>query len=200
MLARLLTVVCRIGFKKTAVRMAYLMEPFGFMNDDAQYFLYFVSTGLPVCSECDLPILSDTEPRHAVCREAIRFEEEYNAEMAVLDAEMLREAAEHLQELMDSFCTEEGCYEMAVNWTGKCTAHDTTCDLCWRDPCDCIVLDEDVEDDCRMCGFPVSQCDCQQECSNGCGQPAYACPCAELASLRRHNATPLEERCGPWTA
>lgn len=38
------------------------------------------------------------------------------------------------------------------------------------------------------------------ECPRGCGQPAYACTCAELASFRHYNAIPLEERCGPWTA
>jgi hypothetical protein len=42
--------------------------------------------------------------------------------------------------------------------------------------------------------------DRDEECPGGCGQPAYACVCAELDSLRRYNATPMEERCGPWTA
>lgn len=39
-----------------------------------------------------------------------------------------------------------------------------------------------------------------EECAGGCGQPAYACTCAELASWKRYLATPMEERCGPWTA
>lgn len=39
-----------------------------------------------------------------------------------------------------------------------------------------------------------------EECPGGCGQPVYACTCAELASWQRYLATPMEERCGPWTA
>lgn len=49
-------------------------------------------------------------------------------------------------------------------------------------------------------GEPYDAEEGDDECPGGCGQPAYACVCAELVSLRRYNATPLEERCGPWTA
>jgi hypothetical protein len=37
------------------------------------------------------------------------------------------------------------------------------------------------------------------ECPDGCGQPAYACTCVELESLRRHNANPAT-RGSYWVA
>lgn len=39
----------------------------------------------------------------------------------------------------------------------------------------------------------------EEECPDGCGQPAYACTCAELESLNRHNAEPAT-RGSYWTA
>ncbi len=39
----------------------------------------------------------------------------------------------------------------------------------------------------------------EDECEGGCGQPAYACVCAEMDSLRAYNSLPMEEREGPWT-
>lgn len=199
MYVRLLIFISKIGLKKTAVKLAYFMERYSFTCYDAQNYLYSSNTRLPYCTECGLPVLSDTDARHTTCRAAIRsyeVQEDLDAEMAALEAEMRREDAERLQELLDSFCTEDGCYEEAVNWTGKCIAHDTTCHWCSCDPCECIDIDEDVEDDCRECGYPVSRCDCQQECPNGCGQPAYACTCAEIESWHRFQADPATR--GSW--
>lgn len=39
----------------------------------------------------------------------------------------------------------------------------------------------------------------EDECPNGCGQPTSQCSCAELASLRRHNADPAT-RGSHWMA
>lgn len=57
-------------------------------------------------------------------------------------------------------------------------------------------LDQETEDEdgCERCGLKY----CNGPC-NECGECSQ-CVCAELESLRRYNATPLEERCGPWTA
>ncbi len=63
--------------------------------------------------------------------------------------------------------------------------------------------DEEDEDlGCTDCGEYSCQGDCERPemCPGGCGERERNCVCPELASLRRYNATPLEERDGPWTA
>ena len=71
--------------------------------------------------------------------------------------------------------------------------HDTFCHACNNDKCVCYDI-ADEPDDCAI------DDDEDEICEGDCGQPAYACTCAELASWRKYNATPMEERCGPWTA
>ncbi len=189
----ILFTICKLGFKKLAVRTAYFMENRNSkLFEAAQAYLYGGETGLPWCSECFLPILTDSDKKHEPCRAAIqqrKHEEDlaWDEHLAELDAEEeARMARYHYDELMDSFCTEPGCYKPGDGYDGKCSKHEP-------------------EDICYSCGKPESQCICTEDddrdiCDGICGQPAYACTCAELASFRRYNATPLEERCGPWTA
>lgn len=53
--------------------------------------------------------------------------------------------------------------------------------------CNCIDDQPDIDD-----GYDEDYCD-------GCNQPSYACTCAELASLRRHQADP-NTRGSYWVA
>lgn len=62
--------------------------------------------------------------------------------------------------------------------------------------------DSDEDPPCTGCGNYDCRGDCEEpdECPGGCGELERNCVCAELASLKQYNATPLEERAGPWTA
>jgi hypothetical protein len=176
----LLTTLRKLGFKKAAVRLAYDMERRDNTQllDAANIYLYTRDTGFVPCTICHLPVLSETEPAHASCREdAANYED--------------LEAGEDLGMVLASFCTEPNCYEDGKDeYDGKCYEHAQG-------------------DDCSRCGYPESICVCSDddydddqpdECPGGCGETEQACVCSELASLRKYNATPMEERCGPWTA
>lgn len=189
----------QLGLKKTAVKLAYFMENLdnSDMFDAAQLYLYGSRSGFTQCSECFLPILSDTEDIHKLCRDEIQrqideeerawveYEAQLAAEGAAYYAKLEQRAADqqHLDDLMDSFCTEQGCYEEGHRWDNRCLAHEY-CGGCDSYPCEC--------------GSRVNSYSSQDddECEGGCGQPSYACTCAELASLARHNADPATR--GSW--
>lgn len=211
------SILCRLswlGFNRLSVRTAYLMMRLARSNvwyesklyAAADWYLYSGPTGLPSCTECYLPVLSDTEKRHNDCRDAVtkRTKEEteaFNRDMKEYQALLAAEAAdhearlqelEHLDRLMDSFCTaEKGCYEEGLpEFYGACANHAP-------------------EEDCHYCGHPMSECTCpnfdvydeedNEDNCEGCGNSHLGCICAELESLRAHNADPAT-RGSFWTA
>jgi len=128
-----------LGLKRTAVRVAYWMESHARdiyhskMFDAAQHYLHCEKTGFPECSECYLPILSETEKLHELCREEIerqldmeiRAQEEYE-QMA---AEFAMERARfEIEEILDEFCGHYGCWEPRVELF--CDEHEPKCSNC----------------------------------------------------------------------
>lgn len=179
---RLAVIYNKLGFKKLAVRKAIKVDTFGKHGNDA-WDLIWHQTAYPTCPSCYWPIL----PRdpHTSCEEfekereeAERAEEE--ASWEAYQAELAREAAEEdeaawlqHQEWLASRCNYPQCDEEATI-DGCCVTHAQP-----EEPEDDFIEDRDDE-----------------ECPGGCGQPAYACTCAELESLRRHNADPATR--GSW--
>ncbi len=156
--------------------------------------------GFPTCSWCQHPTMGKT--LHVRCEaEADQAYEEYLAQQSQDDEAELQvyleeqakvEEAEYrlyqdevaLQELMDSFCKATGCYEESLYSSGLCEKHLS----------EAHERDEDfdeLEDD-----FYEPE---DEICSGICGQPSYACTCAETESYRAFQADP-ETRGSFWVA
>lgn len=201
-----------LGLRKTSVRIArYLEQEYCHRPREAAELYtaiwdFVLTQAFPLCDDtdagCFFPILSDDDPFHKSCREKLAEIDaawaEHDAEKALqaeAEIERIDAGKEHYAELIASFCTQSGCFE-PHNGCGKCHTHDTFCMTCMSDPCRCAdMYDDEVEEDEYQ---PDDQS--AEECPDGCGQPYYACTCAELASLQRYYATPLEQRDGIWTA
>lgn len=206
-----------IGLKKTSVQLSrnleqYCRKP---LNNSKLYkavWDFNLNTPqFPLCDGefgCYFPMVSDTDSFHAKCREAqaaedARIEDEWQADKADMTIYYTAlDDQQHLDELMAGFCTYrnpetsiEDCFEEGDHYTGRCSKHDTYCHHCDNDPCACVQIEAELD-----AAYYDGQDNPDDECQGGCGETERNCVCAELASLRRYNATPLEERCGPWTA
>jgi hypothetical protein len=178
---------------------------------------------------CYFPVLSDTDKFHQPCRARQADEDAREAELDRAEMELTCHDCWEKPAVKDrrcqtcwdnAFLCPEGCGKLDTECNGNCYL-DSRCDTphchgprdieglcrpCWDERYLCQRCggdnrvchedhDEDDGDDYHLYNDPD-----EEECPDGCGQPAYACVCAELASLKRYNATPMEERCGPWTA
>lgn len=169
----ILTVIYRLGFKKTAVGIADRWHD-DFVNNKvlsdnrryqaASYFSYFTQTIYPECEVCHWHI-TPSKP-HFECDQELRHiaEEADREAWEWYRAEQAREEAEWLQFVED----EEAKMEQ-----------QRLEDEAWID---------DVDDDYDERDNDI--------CDGICGQPAYACTCAETESFRQHQSDPATA--GSW--
>jgi hypothetical protein len=203
-----------LGFKKFAVRLAnkttiYIdATPEAVAKYNAAYDLLQRQTVYPLCLVCSWVLLPGET--HAWCDEQDNLCKQLGCPYmapAVKDG--------YCQSCWDhnNLCacgrlwTE--CYGNCICSTRGCANEKTKeglCQSCW-----------DEYNLCPSCGLDIRDCrgECQDtyedlsdeddnyqddECQGGCGETEKNCSCAEIISRRRYDATPMEERCGPWTA
>ena len=219
-----------IGFTKTSVRFARHMEQYSRQPLDhsklynAVWEFTLNVTSFPLCQGdygCYFPVLSDDDKFHKSCRDAQAAEDaRVQAEEDAYWASLCQMPGCYNDQVKDGYC--QSCWDYNF-LCGDCGKLESECHgdcylekLCKEPGCyEPKVKDDlcqhhwDVENICIGCGNEYNSCSCDDaddyderddECLGGCGQPAYACTCAELASWNRYLATPMEERCGPWTA
>lgn len=177
---------------------------------------------------CYLPVLSDTDRFHRDCRARQAAEDALDAEMDRAEMELTCHSCWDKPAVKDQRCQTcwdiaflcpDGCGKLESECNGNCyldtlcnAPHcfspkykDGLCDLHW----DQAYLCQECGGDNRVCHELHEEDDDFDDgyydqdkgiCPGICGQPADACTCAETESLRKYNATPLEERDGPWTA
>lgn len=210
----ILTVLNRLGFKQFAVQVAYLMEDSSTvgnrMFNAAQGYLYGNTTGFPACSECYLPVLSDSDEMHTMCRaeelQSITAEEDFWASLCTMPGCWEGQ-------VKDGFCQKDwdyhylcgGCGKLETECVGECYL-EKMCSIpgCFDDKVkeDLCQYHWDEEDICSGCRKAYASCSCDENdeideiCDGICGQPAYACTCAETEAFRRHNADPATR--GSW--
>lgn len=152
--------------------------------------------GFPICAYCQNPTLGSDMHKQCQKRSNEELDYYYKVELPEQEAHQreLDDASEvqfesdqqHLQDLLDSFCVVKGCFVQDISpYTMQCSKHDHEDSFTIHDAP--TELFEDVDD-------------IIDECPGGCGESERGCVCAELVSLAKYNATPLEDRCGPWTA
>lgn len=194
-----------VRLRKTSIRLAryleqYCRQPLGISKLYNAIWDFTPNTDYPICGGydgCWFPVLSDDDSFHESCRakeaeKAALDQAEEDAYYEQLEAQADQHEAdrEHLTDLMDSFCThaDPPCFEAGDKWSGKCPEHDTFCPACDSDDCICYDQDDSTIDDGE-----------DDTCEGICGQPSYACTCAELASYRAFQADPAT-RGSYWTA
>ncbi|MDB5185094.1 MAG: hypothetical protein JWN38_902 [Candidatus Saccharibacteria bacterium] len=114
----------KLGFKKTAVRLAIFCESLYNHNNlknlsyVAYHYLSSANTGFDSCAYCWHPL---TEP-HETC------EAELQAQQDDEDAEHERQFKDHeaLLDLMSEFCRHGSCYSLDVNYYDGCCDEHTT--------------------------------------------------------------------------
>lgn len=153
----------------------------------AKAISYYLSgdTGFTRCEYCNLPVLSATDENHEACPS----QEDYSWSLERDDEEL---------------------YGIATN---DCPEQEYPYGIGGDNPEEGMMSDEDfaqylaaqqaadrAEEDAYYDEHYPEDKDDSEECPDGCGQPAgISCTCAELESLRKHNANP-DTRGSYWVA
>ena len=205
-----------LGFKQSSVRLARVLHErsdFPLQNtpvSEACWSFMHQYASFPICAgdyfSCGFPVLSKNDSFHDKCREARAEDDLRIAELLRLENEAWVAAEAEAENFLKTRCNYPGCWEEGViedycleDWKRTFFCAEPGCEKLYTDCYGSCVETHDEEDDDQEDEPYDMDDESDNECQDGCGQPDYACTCAELESYRRFQADPATAG-SFWTA